>query len=276
MSVQYQGSLGSLVGRKLIKVGVAVISLLIILAVVNHLPPLINASPIVVSNNGLPSNEVHLYLSWFKKYGYYGYLSPQYTKFINQYFTKLQMPTVIYPISIANAIVDSLIFAVLIISAADFNILIRTRSKRLPEGGLIIFFLLLTIVVGMAYYSYMGVIIPLLGSLGYLYNWIFLLLILLPLIGLVVVGSRNLDAITDVLFSSMKRTVTEGLAVPPSASEESMVRCPKCGNLVSAGNKFCDKCGAPIATEIICAECGTKNEANAKFCVKCGKPLRGN
>ena len=128
----------------------------------------------------------------------------------------------------------------------------------------------------MAYYSYMGVIIPLLGSSGYLYNWIFLLLVLLPLIGLIVVGSRNLDAITEVLFSSMKKTVTEGFPAQLSASEESMVRCLKCGNLVAAGNKFCNKCGSPTSTETICAECGAKNDANAKFCVKCGKPLRGN
>lgn len=273
MPVQNQDSLGSVIGRKLIRVSIAVIALLIILAVVNHLPPLINASPIVISNNGLPSSGIHQYLSWFKKYGYYGYLSPEYTRFIHQYFSNLQIPTVIYPVSIANAIVDTLIFVILIISAADFNVLIRTRAKRLPEGGLIIFFLLLTIVVGMAYYSYMGVIIPLLGSLGYLYNWIFLLLVLLPLVGLVVVGSRNLDAVTEVLFSSMKKTVTEGLPAQPPEPEESLVRCSKCGNLVPANNKFCNKCGAPINTEIICAECGAKNEINAKFCTKCGKLL---
>lgn len=276
MPLQDQNSLGSLIGRKLIRVGIAVIALLIILAIVDHLPPLINASPIVINNNGLQSSGVHQYLSLLKKYGYYGYMSPQYMKFIHQYFSSIQIPTVIYPISIANAIVDTLIFAVLIISASDFNVLIRTRARRLPEGGLIIFFLVLTIIVGIAYYSYMGLILPLLGSLGYLYNWIFLLLVLLPLIGLVVVGSRNLDAITDVLFSSMKKTVTGGFPAKSPEPEESLVRCPKCGNLVPAGNKFCNKCGSPISTENICAECGAKNDANAKFCVKCGKPLRGN
>lgn len=273
MPVQSQDSLGSIIGKKLIRVSIAVIALLIILAVVDHLPPLINASPLLVNSNGLPSSGVHQYLSWFKKYGYYGYLSPEYTKFIHQYFSDLLFPTVIYPISIANAIVDSLIFAVLIVSAADFNVLIRARSKRLPEGGLLILFLVLIIIVGIAYYSYTGVLIPLFGSMAYLYNWIFLLLVLLPLIGLVVVGSRNLDAITDVLFSSMKKTVTEGLPIQPSEPEESLVRCSKCGNLVPANNKFCNKCGAPIETEIICTECGARNEMNAKFCTKCGKPL---
>ena len=249
MPVQSQDSLGSIIGKKLIRVSIAVIALLIILAVVDHLPPLINASPLLVNSNGLPSSGVH------------------------QYFSDLLFPTVIYPISIANAIVDSLIFAVLIVSAADFNVLIRARSKRLPEGGLLILFLVLIIIVGIAYYSYTGVLIPLFGSMAYLYNWIFLLLVLLPLIGLVVVGSRNLDAITDVLFSSMKKTVTEGLPIQPSEPEESLVRCSKCGNLVPANNKFCNKCGAPIETEIICTECGAKNEMNAKFCTKCGKPL---
>ena len=99
----------------------------------------------------------------------------------------------IYPLSIANAIVDSLIFAVLIWTAAGFKDLIRTRSKRLPEGGLIILLLVVTVVVGLAYRSYMGVIRPLLGSEANLYAWSFLVPGLLPLIGLVVVASRNLD-----------------------------------------------------------------------------------
>jgi hypothetical protein len=181
----------------------------------------------------------------------------------------------IFPISIANAIVDTLIFAVLIGSAGGFNGLIRARSKRLPEGGLIILLLVLTVVVALAYRSYMGVIPPLLGSQANLYGWFFLVLGLLPLIGLIVVASRNLDAITEVVFASTSRAAVGG--VPQTDAAEAAANCSKCGAAIAAGVKFCGSCGTPVPISAsagkFCSECGAKNESGAKFCKNCGKPI---
>ena len=56
--------------------------------------------------------------------------------------------------------------------------------------------------------------------------------------------------------------------------------CPKCGNEVPEGKKFCGKCGtklevAPVVnnTTNICAKCGAELTPGKKFCGKCGTPV---
>jgi len=256
--------MGSEVGRRLVKAIIAVVGLIVIRLILDNLPMLKEAKPIFVGGNGMATPNA----DW--------------ARIMQEYWNTGQLPQevlqhavgFIFPISIANAIVDTLIFAVLIGSAGGFNGLIRARSKRLPEGGLIILLLILTIVVALAYHSYMGVIPPLLGSQANLYGWFSLVLGLLPLIGLIVVASRNLDAITEVVFSS-----TRGVASIPvlQAAESSSATCSKCGGAIAAGAKFCGSCGAPAPVSAsagrFCSGCGTKNDSGAKFCNSCGKPL---
>ena len=55
--------------------------------------------------------------------------------------------------------------------------------------------------------------------------------------------------------------------------------CPKCGQEVADGAKFCNKCGTPMASAPAadglptCQKCGYHFEAPAKFCIKCGAPV---
>lgn len=49
------------------------------------------------------------------------------------------------------------------------------------------------------------------------------------------------------------------------------MRCPSCGAETKAGNRFCGKCGAPLA--LTCAACGALNEPGASFCGQCGMGL---
>jgi class 3 adenylate cyclase len=49
------------------------------------------------------------------------------------------------------------------------------------------------------------------------------------------------------------------------------MRCPSCGGETKAGNRFCIKCGAPLA--LTCAACGALNEPSARFCGQCGMGL---
>lgn len=56
--------------------------------------------------------------------------------------------------------------------------------------------------------------------------------------------------------------------------------CPKCGNEVPEGKKFCGKCGtkledAPAVNNAtnICAKCGAELTPGKKFCGKCGTPV---
>lgn len=54
------------------------------------------------------------------------------------------------------------------------------------------------------------------------------------------------------------------------------MNCPKCGNEIIPGERFCEKCGSPIEnkkTTNFCMECGTKCEDGEAFCSNCGLPL---
>jgi predicted amidophosphoribosyltransferase len=48
------------------------------------------------------------------------------------------------------------------------------------------------------------------------------------------------------------------------------VKCPKCGQSLSTGAKFCNYCGAKIVPMKYCSECGSQIEETAKFCSFCG------
>jgi len=54
-----------------------------------------------------------------------------------------------------------------------------------------------------------------------------------------------------------------GGTVAPAGSQ-----CPKCQAVVAAGAKFCSECGSPM--QVACRECGKELEAGAKFCPECG------
>jgi len=52
-----------------------------------------------------------------------------------------------------------------------------------------------------------------------------------------------------------------------------MLKCPKCGCEIKAGETFCGSCGDALSKTKKC-ECGTENDANKKYCSKCGKELK--
>ena len=58
--------------------------------------------------------------------------------------------------------------------------------------------------------------------------------------------------------------------------------CPKCGNEVQEGKKFCGKCGNKMETDgasgsdgssLVCSKCGAPITPGKKFCGKCGTPV---
>src|SRR6266700_3169763 len=61
---------------------------------------------------------------------------------------------------------------------------------------------------------------------------------------------------------------------PMMQPQVAYVSCPKCGNQVQQGARFCPNCGAtmapPAAATIPCPECGKPVTAGAKFCPECG------
>ena len=108
-----------------------------------------------------------------------------------------------------------------------------------------------------------------------MYDWAFLIVTVLPVIGLLVVAFRNLDAITDAVFHHAK-AVTAGAAKSAPAT----LQCANCGENLAADAKFCAGCGTavpaaapPTQPAIFCSACGQKNEGGALACEACGKPL---
>ncbi|KAH9286562.1 putative zinc finger protein [Echinococcus granulosus] len=50
--------------------------------------------------------------------------------------------------------------------------------------------------------------------------------------------------------------------------------CGSCGAKVTAGEKFCVRCGTPIPP--MCSQCGAPLVEGAKFCAHCGRPVQAN
>src|SRR5262249_50655491 len=84
------------------------------------------------------------------------------------------------------------------------------------------------------------------------------------------VGSERLDGFLRLITSS--NCVDGGLArarmTRLSHREGKPMSCPSCGAEANAENRFCIKCGAPLAPT--CAACGALNQSGAKFCGQCG------
>lgn len=54
--------------------------------------------------------------------------------------------------------------------------------------------------------------------------------------------------------------------------QQAVIKCGKCGTMVSANAKFCSNCGGQIEMkkDIYCVECGAPMSVDAKFCMNCG------
>ena len=63
---------------------------------------------------------------------------------------------------------------------------------------------------------------------------------------------------------------------PVMQPQVAMVACPKCGNQVQQGARFCPNCGttmAPQAATTPCPNCGKPVAVGAKFCPECGQKI---
>lgn len=59
---------------------------------------------------------------------------------------------------------------------------------------------------------------------------------------------------------------------PPAAPQPAMQPCPKCGNGVVVGAKFCANCGQPMGSDTHpCPKCQAEVKNGAKFCSSCGQ-----
>jgi ribosomal protein L40E len=176
----------------------------------------------------------------------------------------------IFPITIAKAAVDTLIFAMVLLFCRNLAALFRSNYRKMPDLGLMMSLGLVTIIVAIAYHSYQGIAYPFLFPDNYaIYGWLFLVLVLAPLIYLAVVVARNMDAITGVVMQSG--------SVVTAPRPLITAQCSNCGQQVIAGTKFCPNCGtassparSTAVASSVCPSCGADNPGTAKFCKECG------
>ena len=60
-------------------------------------------------------------------------------------------------------------------------------------------------------------------------------------------------------------------AKPTEQSEEKITKCPKCGNTLKYGDKFCSECGTALIRK--CPNYGKDLSSGEKFCSECGQKL---
>lgn len=109
-----------------------------------------------------------------------------------------------------------------------------------------------------------------------IYGWTFLILAAIPMVGIVVLISRNLDGFTDMIFHAASST-SRLTVVRSTSSAQTARQCGNCGEQMAAEVKFCSNCGttacAPIpivSSQRTCSSCGADNSANARYCTACG------
>ena len=83
-------------------------------------------------------------------------------------------------------------------------------------------------------------------------------------------GFASLGAALGSFASAMQDAAGE--------AAKKMKECPRCGEVATADNKFCPKCGAPlpersIAEGFLCPQCGKQNAPGTTFCGGCGALL---
>jgi hypothetical protein len=269
---QPQFTIGRQIGEKALRSGVGVVGLLIIRAVASALPMLKNAGPIwQASTQDLQAEAQKMWGAAIQAaltQGNTGAVEELQRKATAAWQQAAQFAT-ITPLTVVNAVIDTVVFIILLRFSFQINATLRNRYTKFPALGQMLNMVFVTVVVALAYNSYQGIAYPLLGlDYGQLYGWIFLFLALAPLVAIAVLVSKNMDAISGLVFHSGQ--VASGT-----------LRCAACGAQLESGAKFCPACGAaspgPLApapaAKTWCPSCGVENKAGAKFCKGCGGAL---
>lgn len=175
----------------------------------------------------------------------------------------------IFPVTVVRVVLDTVILILLLRLGYEIGRELKDNLKRLPVLGQVVNLSVAILVVFLAYDAYQGIFYPLMGpeNVAY-YGWVFLAIGSIPLLGIVVNVSKNIDAITGVIFSSAQAMA-------------GALKCTNCGRPLTAVAKFCPYCGttaerpsAAIASERrFCASCGVENPPGSRFCKGCGQSI---
>lgn len=75
-------------------------------------------------------------------------------------------------------------------------------------------------------------------------------------------------------FKSKPMERMRSTSINRAQPDQATPTCGSCGAKVSAGGKFCVRCGAPLPP--MCSQCGAPLVEGARFCAHCGQPAQIN
>ena len=78
---------------------------------------------------------------------------------------------------------------------------------------------------------------------------------------------------TGAVAQGMAQQGPQMAGAPQQAQPEQKEKCPKCGEPIDKGSKFCNNCGEKIeaAAGGFCSNCGAQLAPGSKFCSECGQ-----
>jgi len=167
--------------------------------------------------------------------------------------------------SLAKSIISLIMIIVIWGFGQEFAPQLQKALPGWPESASLIKYLVFLIAVLIAY----GALLPLasrllLGDI-WIYQVLFVLLALFPVILGGLTLYKSVDKVTNLLGREASKMID--------------ITCSNCGTLNPPTGKFCQKCGQELVLEVKkptskkCANCGTENSPEAGFCSNCGKAV---
>ena len=141
-------------------------------------------------------------------------------------------------------------------------------QKALPgwqESASLLKYLVFLISVIIAYGALLPLAYRLLLDQIWIYQVLFVLLALFPVILGGLTLYKSVDKITNLLGNQASKMID--------------VTCSNCGTINPPTGKFCQKCGKELVLDVKkpiskkCSNCGTENSSDAGFCSNCGNTL---
>lgn len=140
--------------------------------------------------------------------------------------------------AIVSAIIGLVMANIVFKFAREVNSPIRSAIPPHPEIAVVVTNLLFVVAILVAYISLGGVITPSLTDGAWAYSLFFLVIALVPTIRI----TRTLLSSTDKWVSILSKKIVE--------PKKGLAACPKCGEKISAGAKFCNQCGTKLEKKI--------------------------
>jgi len=162
-------------------------------------------------------------------------------------------------------------FVLIYVFARQLPNLIGDRGPSALVLGQLGEYALLLLIVVLAYTSYRQLAEAVLLSQRWIYGTAFIVLGILPIVGIAVLTYRNLDMLTASLLRAVRGDASRS---------RPLTSCPTCHQQVQSGTVFCPSCGASLAAAAqqaarsaqgpTCVQCGAPIRSGTQFCASCG------